>query len=127
VNFKLDHHRVIAELKYGELPITGDSDHGYGPSELLVSSVAGCSGGVLRSILDKKRMDYDDIKITADVKTNNEKANRIEQIHLHFIIKGKNLEEQKMDEAVELTKKHCPMVQSVKDSIQVEETFELTK
>lgn len=36
------------ELEFGELSISGNSDLGFRPVELLVSSIAGCSGGVFR-------------------------------------------------------------------------------
>lgn len=125
MDFSLDEHRVIGELKYGELSITGNSEYGYGPSELLVSSVVGCSGGVLKNILEKKRVSYDDIKIKVNISKSEEEVARITNIHIHFILEGNDLDEEKIKSSVELTPQHCPMVQSVKDSIEVKETFEL--
>jgi putative redox protein len=63
--------------------------------------------------------------VTAEVERNEEKANRIEKIHLHFVITGDNLREEKVIKAIEATRKNCPMVQSVQDSIEITETFEL--
>ncbi len=112
-------------LPFGELPISGDEMYGFRPYQLLVSSIAVCSGGVLRNILVKKRMDFTDISIQSRVDRNEEKANRVEKIHLHFIITGNNLDQLKVEKAMELTRKNCSMVQSVVGAIEVEETFEL--
>ncbi len=114
-------------LEYGELHVAGDEQHGFRPFQLMVSSIVVCSGGVLRSILKKKRMEVEDISITADVTRNAEEANRLEKIHIHYVIKGKNLAETKIEQAIELARKNCPMVQSVKDSIEVTETFEIAE
>ncbi|MFP3488765.1 OsmC family protein, partial [Staphylococcus sp. SIMBA_130] len=111
-----------ADFDYGTLHISGDEQFGFRPYQLLVSSVAVCSGGVLRQILDKKRMKYDDIKIKADVTRNKEEANRVEKIHLHFTLYG-DLDDQKVERALELTKKHCSMAQSVIGSIELEESY----
>lgn len=113
------------QLPYGELHIAGDDEYGFRPFQLLVSSIAVCSGGVLRKILQKQRIEVEDISIEANVQRNEEQANRVEKIELHFIIKGKGLKEEKMHRVMELTRKNCAMVQSVTPAIEVVETFEL--
>ncbi|WP_205689129.1 OsmC family protein [Bacillus sp. N1-1] len=123
-NMKKEETGFTADFEYGTLHISGDEQFGFRPYQLLVSSVAVCSGGVLRQILDKKRMKYDDIKINADVTRNTEEANRVEKIHLHFTLYG-DLDDQKVERALELTKKHCSMAQSVIGSIDLEESFEI--
>ncbi len=123
-NMKKEETGFTADFDYGTLHISGDEQFGFRPYQLLVSSVAVCSGGVLRQILDKKRMNYEDIKINADVTRNQEEANRVEKIHLHFTLYG-DLDEKKVERALELTKKHCSMAQSVIGSIDLEESFEV--
>ncbi|WP_141430599.1 OsmC family protein [Bacillus sp. 03113] len=110
---------------YGKLDIAGDEEYGFRPYQLMVSSIAVCSGGVLRNVLEKMRLEIEDIHIHADVKRIEEEANRLEKIHLHFQIKGLHLEEKKIEKALQLAQKNCPMVQSVKGSIIIEESFEL--
>ncbi len=83
------------ELKYGELTIAHDEAYGFRPFQLMVSSIAVCSGGILRKILEKKRMNIEDLRIKADVTRSESGTKRIEKIHLHFIIKGKDLVEKK--------------------------------
>ncbi|QFT87859.1 Organic hydroperoxide resistance protein OhrB [Bacillus sp. THAF10] len=125
MEFKMKEVGFSTELEFGELQVAGDEQHGFRPFQLMVSSIAVCSGGVLRTILSKKRMEIEDISMKANVTRNEKEANRIEEIHIHYTIKGKDLDESKISSAIELASKNCPMAQSVKDSIKIEETFEL--
>jgi uncharacterized OsmC-like protein len=127
LKYKMKEVGFTTELEYGELHVAGDEQYGFRPYQLMVSSIAVCSGGVLRTILKKKRMEVEDISLTADVTRNEKEANRIEKIQIHYVIKGKGLAHDKVEQAVELAKKNCPMVQSVKESIEVTETFEIVE
>ncbi|WP_227396944.1 OsmC family protein [Jeotgalibacillus aurantiacus] len=125
MEFKMKEGGFTADFEYGELHVSGNEEYGFRPYQLLVSSVAVCSGGVLRSVLGKMRMDFSDINVKAEVERNENEANRVEKIHLHFVLTGKDLNEDKVKKALELTRKNCSMVQSVKDSIEVTESFEI--
>ena len=118
-------HGYEVELDFRNLMISSDETKGVRPYVLLVSSVAGCSGLVLRKMLNKMRVSFDDIAMSADVKRNPEEADRVEEIKLHFVITGKEIPEKKMKRAMELTHKNCSMIQSVKDSIRIVETYEI--
>lgn len=109
---------------FGSLQISAEDTYGFRPYQLMISSLVGCSGSVMKKIFNKKRLQVDDIQIEADVVRNPDKADRIEKVHLLFKIKGEHLEG-KMDRVMELTKKHCSMVQSVEGSIEVTETYQL--
>ncbi|MDF2680876.1 MAG: osmotically inducible protein [Brevibacillus sp.] len=125
MQFEAKENGFVTHLSYGDLHVSGDEQYGFRPFQLMVSSIAVCSSGVLRKVLDKMRMPCSDMKVTAEVVRNEEKANRIEKIHLHFIISGENLHEEKVKKAIEASRKNCPMVQSVQDSIEITESFEL--
>jgi putative redox protein len=112
-------------LEYGQLVISGDENQGFRPYQLMTASIACCSGGVLRKILKKQRMDIDDLKVRAAVTRGDTDTKRMEKIHLHFVISGSGLDQKKIEKAVDLGFKHCSMVQSVKDSIAITESFEI--
>ncbi|WP_243299206.1 OsmC family protein [Bacillus litorisediminis] len=114
----------MTELPYGELHVSSDETKGFRPFQLLVSSIAVCSGGVLQRILEKKRMKVDGLKVRAEVKRNANEANRITDIHLHFEIEG-DVNQAAMEKILDITKKNCAMYQSVKDSINITESFEI--
>ena len=125
MEFTMHENGFESEFDFGKLTISSNDEFGFRPYALLVSSIAGCSGGVLKKVLTKMRIEFDDIKINADVKRNPDAADRVEEIKLHFTIFGNDLSEKKVQKALELSSKNCSMVQSVKDSINVIETFEI--
>lgn len=113
-------------LEFGKLTISGDETKGFRPYQLLVSSLVGCSGGVLRKVCEKMRMPVEEMEIDVlEVIRNPEEASRLEKVHIHFKLKGSNLDATKMDRAMALTKKNCSMVRSVDQSMEVIETFEI--
>ncbi|WP_342512490.1 OsmC family protein [Sporosarcina sp. FSL K6-1522] len=126
MKFNMTENGFETATSFGQLTISGNEEYGFRPYQLLVSSVAVCSGGVLRKILEKMRMPADNITIEVkEVLRNEEIANRLEKIHLHFIIEGPNVKESKMENVFELTMKNCSMVQSVIDSIEIMKTYEI--
>lgn len=62
---------------------------------------------------------------SAEVTRNEEKANRIEKIHLIYTIKAEDIPQKKAEKAIQLTRKNCAMLQSVVDSIAVTEEVHL--
>ena len=124
MDFYLTENGVRTSFDYEQLNISGDETLGFRPYQLMVASIAGCSIGVFRKILDKQRVDYEDIKVTAEVERNPDEANRIEKVQLHFVIKGYHLNQDKLLKNLDVSRNNCSMVQSVKNSIKVEETLE---
>jgi putative redox protein len=113
-------------LDFGMLTISSDETNGFRPYQLLVSSLVGCSGGVLRKVCEKMRMPVEEMEIdVVEVIRNPEEASRLEKVHIHFKLKGSNLNATKMERAMTLTKKNCSMVRSVDQSMEVIETFEI--
>ncbi|WP_349409471.1 OsmC family protein [Pseudalkalibacillus sp. SCS-8] len=127
MEFKMNDGGFTAEFEYGTLNISGNEEYGFRPYQLLVSSVAVCSGGVLRKVLEKMRYPFEDIKVNAEIVRNEEEANRVEKIELTFHIETDEWDEKKIEKAMQLTRKNCSMVQSVKDSIEVVEKAEWVK
>lgn len=114
-----------SQFEFGSLSISGNSDLGYRPFQLMTASIAGCSGGVFRKILEKKRISFTNIEITASVERNPEEANKITKMNLHFIVEGKNLNLQQLQKSLDVANKNCAMAQSIKGSFQLIETVEI--
>lgn len=123
--FTMNTNGFQTKLVYDELKISAHENDGFNPYELFVSSIVGCSGGVLRKVFQKMRLQINDINISVQVIRNAEKAYRIEQIHLTFIIYAENITRETVEKAIKLARKNCSMIQSVQDSIQITESFEL--
>ncbi|HLR10401.1 MAG TPA: OsmC family protein [Sporosarcina sp.] len=126
MQFSMTEHGFQGDLPFGKIEVSAKDEHGFRPFQLLVSSIAVCSGGVLRNILEKMRMPATHISIEVkEVQRNENEANRIENIHLHFILEGEKIQEAKLPRVFELVKSNCSMVQSVIQSIDVHETYEV--
>lgn len=115
------------EVGFGELKISGNEEYGFRPFQLMVSSIVGCSSGVFKQILGKQRIEIEDLNVNVVVERNPDQANRIEKMSLHFVIKGKDLELDKLHKSLEVARKNCAMVQSVQDAILIEETIEVVE
>lgn len=125
MKFSMNEHGFTGHLPFGELHVSTDEEYGFRPYQLLVSSLAICSAGIIRKVLEKKRIPAEDIEVEVkEVVRIDEEAGRVAKVHLHFRIKG-DIEEAKMPRVMELTRKNCSMVRSVEDSIEVVESYEL--
>ncbi|MDN4523342.1 OsmC family protein [Fictibacillus fluitans] len=112
------------ELDYGVLNISGDANYGFRPVELLVNAVAGCSGGVLRKVLEKKRISFSTIEIDASIVRDEEGPKKIREIHLHFLINGEALVQETLEKSLKTAIKNCSMAQSLMGSIRITESIE---
>lgn len=113
------------DFEYGHISVSGNSTIGFRPVQLLISSIAGCSGGVFRKILDKKRIPYKTIEIEASVERNEQEANRVTKIDLHFTVSGRDLDLQQLQKSLDVAFKNCAMAQSVKNAIAINESVEI--
>ncbi|MEK4565865.1 OsmC family protein [Alkalihalobacillus sp. FSL R5-0424] len=125
MDFQMTEHGFTLTTSFDTLHVSGNEDYGFRPYQLLVSSIAVCSGGVFRKILKKKRISYDDIVLSADVIRNADGVNEVTDVALHFVITGTDVPESTIQKALDLATKNCPIVQSVNKSIRVTETFSL--
>ncbi|ETP68962.1 osmotically inducible protein C [Planococcus glaciei CHR43] len=125
MKFSMNENGFTGTLPFGELLISGNEEYGYRPYQLLVSSLAVCSGGVMRKVLEKMRMPAEDIQIEVkDVVRIEEEVSRVSKVHLHFTLKG-DIDPAKMPRVMELTRKNCSMVRTMEHSIEINETYEV--
>jgi uncharacterized OsmC-like protein len=125
MNFTLKKNGVRTELEYGQLDISGNEEFGYRPYQLMVASIVGCSTSVFLKVMEKQRTEIVDLEVKTKVVRNPEEANRIEKIHMHFLIKGKQLDQDKLYKNLAVSRRNCSMVRSVEDSIDIEESIEI--
>ncbi|MFD1031381.1 OsmC family protein [Metaplanococcus flavidus] len=125
MKFFMTENGFSGDLPFGELAVSTNEEQGFRPYQLLIASLAVCSAGVMRKILEKQRMPAEDIQVDVkEIVRIDEEAGRVSKVHLHFLIKGK-IDDSKMPRVVELTRKNCSMVRSVENSIEIVETYEL--
>ncbi|MGN9864015.1 OsmC family protein [Bacillus swezeyi] len=114
-----------ADLAFGRLDISSREEAGFRPYQLMIASIAACSGTVLHNILEKKRIQLKDMIIQAKEERIPEEAGRIKSIHLHFILKGEHLKTDQIQKTLRMALRNCAMVRSVENSIDIKETFEI--
>ena len=94
MKFTMTENGFQTATSFGSLHISSNEELGFRPYQLLVSSIAVCSGGVMRKVLERMRMPATDIRIEVkEVVRNPDEANNVQKIHLHFIIKGTEINE----------------------------------
>lgn len=106
-------------------PAIGGEGKGTRPMELVLMGLAGCASIDLGLILKKQRQELVDYQVeaTAERKTDDGKA--FKNIHLHFILFG-NLDEQKVEKAIELTlDKYCSVALSLNKDIILNYTYRI--
>ena len=120
MKFTINNEIMSADWGYGELLISPNNQKGYRPIELFVSSLAGCSGTVLRDILQKKRLEVRKVDIEVSVSRIPEEANRINQLCFFATVHAdKTLSPESTEKVTKLMMKNCGMIQSVISSIDI--------
>ncbi len=121
MKFLIESDRVIAELPSNQLVISPIPGVGVRPYELLISSLIGCGGTLLKTILEKKRVRYEKLEMEADSIRNPSQANRIEKITIRANIFSKDeLTLGQREKISSLVMKNCGMIQSVLPAIKVD-------
>lgn len=123
MNFYMKDDHFVMQTTDKNLPISQNEAIGFRPYQLMVASIAGCSATVFKKILLKMRMDIENITINTHVER--DESQRIESIHLHFILKGNDLPIEKVKKALNFAHKNCGMIQTVHQCIDVTETVEI--
>ncbi|SNZ16229.1 Uncharacterized OsmC-related protein [Terribacillus aidingensis] len=118
-------HGFRIDLPHQTLDIDGDETFGIRPYQLMVSSIAGCSASVFRKVMEKQRLEIDDMEVLTEVERDEQAANRITKITLTYIVRGFHLDKEQLEKNLQLAHKNCSMVQSVKDSIDIVEQLEV--
>ena len=86
----------------------GEPFDGFKPGELLLTSLAGCSGVDLVDILRKQRQDVSAVDISVAGKQAPEPPWTWEEIHLEYVVRGRGLGESAVRRAIDLSEtKYC--------------------
>ena len=100
----LDGHHIIMDAA-SEF---GGEEKGPRPKELLLAALGGCTGMDVVSLLKKMRVEHEGFKITAKAEASTEHPKIYTNIHLVYEFKGRNLPEDKIRKAVDLSQeRYC--------------------
>ena len=102
-------------------PEGGGRTLGPRPMETLLAGAGGCTAYDVVTILKKSRQDIDDVAVEMDADRAPVDPKVFTRIHLHFVVKGRNLKPEAVARAIELSAtKYCSA------SIMLGKTAEIT-
>ncbi len=105
---------------------TPDEGIGIKPSDLLLIAVASCTAVDVVEILAKKRTPLTYLEISSSGEQDQDPPWTFRKIHLHFKIKGKNLTEKAVEQAIQLSEeKYCSVAATIRPSAQITTDFEI--
>jgi putative redox protein len=97
-------HAVIMDAP----PSVGGNNTGSKPSELLLMAFGGCSGMDVISILRKKKQDVTNFEINVNGETPDKHPRYFSDIHIEYVVTGRNISEEAVQRAIELSLgKYC--------------------
>jgi len=93
-------------------PESGEQAEGYRPKALMLSALAGCSGLDVASLIKKMKLEVTDFKIEIEANLTEEDPKYYDKVGMHFHFFGNNLNEKKLQRAVDLSvEKYCGVME----------------
>ncbi|MEM7118584.1 MAG: OsmC family protein [Chloroflexota bacterium] len=131
-----DSQMFIGRDSFGHVAIAGswpkDGDDswtewkGLKPSDMLVMSLASCSAYDVVMILKRQRQAVAGVYISADAQQAPEPPYEFTHIHLHYTVKGENLDPKKVERAIDLSEnKYCSVAATIKGVTKITHDFEV--
>jgi putative redox protein len=107
-------------------PSAGGNNTGVRPSELLLLGIGGCSGMDVISILKKKKQEVTGFEIRVTGRKAEEHPKKFTCFTLHFTVRGRNIAEEAVRRAVELSMgKYCSVKATLEGSAKIEYTYKI--
>jgi putative redox protein len=101
-------------------PEVGGQDQGAAPMEVLLVSLAGCTGMDVASILKKKRVALHKMSVKVNGKRAPEHPKYFTKIDVEFNFEGQNIKEEDVKRAIELsTEKYCSVSVMLKEKAEI--------
>ncbi len=116
----IDGHTITIDVDEAN----GGTNKGVRPKPLMMLALAGCTGIDVVSILKKMRIDLDGLSIKVEGSIQDEFPKAFESMHVIYTFKGKNLDREKLEKAVTLSKEqYCGVSATLKKAIEL--TYEI--
>ncbi|MDZ7767246.1 MAG: OsmC family protein [Melioribacteraceae bacterium] len=104
----------------------GGSNAAIRPKELLLFSLGGCTGADVASILQKKRVKLDGYEMNLTADTTEEYPQVFTKIHIEYIFYGKDIKEQDVERAIELSQtKYCGVTIMLKKAMEITHSYKI--
>jgi putative redox protein len=128
----LDNMSFVGESESGHSvvmdgpPDSGGRNLGVRPMEMVLLGMGGCTAFDTVLILQRQRQSISDVHVELSAERADEVPKVFTRIHVHYIVKGKALDEKKVARAVEMTaEKYCSVSIMLAKSVDVTHDFEI--
>lgn len=109
---KFAHHTILLD---------GSKQRGFGPKSLLLSGLAGCSGIDVVDILEKMRVEIEDLSMEVETSITEEHPKVFKEILITYTVKADPANEDKIRKAIELSlDKYCGVSAMLKKNSPIE-------
>jgi putative redox protein len=109
-------------------PEVGGSDTGMRPMELLLVALGGCSGMDVISILRKKKQKVTSLEMEVKGKKAEKYPKKYTDIEIQFVVKGKDISEDAVKRAVELSmEKYCSVKATLEGTAKIDFSYKIVQ
>jgi len=103
-----------------------DENTGMKPSELLLSSLAGCASVDVVDILSKKRTPLSFLEVEVSAEQDADPPWTFRKIYLKFVVKGEGLTEKNVAQAIELSEeKYCSVAATLRGKAEIITSYQI--
>lgn len=114
-------HSIVIGTAHGNAPKPGPS-----AMELVLMGAGACSAYDVVSILEKGRQAIEDVDVALDADRAENPPKVFTRIHLHFILRGRNLDTAKVERAINLSvEKYCSATAMLEKTASVTHDYEV--
>jgi putative redox protein len=104
----------------------GGSDAGIRPKELLLLSLAGCTGSDVASILAKKRIVLDGFDMNVTAEETEEHPKVFSSMHVEYVFRGRHIEAKDVERAIELSlTRYCGVTAMFQKAMEVTHSYRI--
>jgi len=128
----IDNMRFIATADSGHAvvmdapPSVGGNNTGAKPSELLLMGFGGCSGMDVVSILRKKKQDVTGLEMNVNGETSETHPKMFTDIHIEYVVTGKNISEDAVKRAIELSlERYCTVGTTIGKAAKITHSYKI--
>lgn len=110
------------------IDVKGDRKSAQTPMEMLLISVAACTAADVASIMEKKRQDVREYIVEVTGTRVDDHPRKFTAFHIHHIVRGHNVSEQGLAQAIELSDaKYCSVAATVRPTATITTSYEITE
>jgi len=126
----LDNMSFVGESESGHSvvmdgpPESGGRNLGVRPMEMVLLGMGGCTAFDVVLILQRQRQSITDCQVELSAERADSTPKVFTKIHVHYVVKGNNLDEKKVARAVDMTaEKYCSVSIMLAKSVEVTHDF----